>query len=253
MNPIERPVVGYLSDPDEVFNPETNELWLYYRGVNSENEIFLVRGNAPTMWSSPTLVAAGANHTIVSPTVVRRGQGDWMMWSVNSGTAGCSGSSTTVELRTSADGINWSPPTTTDLTESGVFAWHIDVEWIPARGEFWAIYNVKIPGSCTTSALHFARSVDGAHWTVEPGPVLRRGAIPAFADIVYRGSLLYNDASSTVTLWYSGALFENNGYVWRIATESLPVSALLERVTNVAAGTAPSETTAPQLTNETAP
>ena len=28
MNPIARPVAGYLSDPDEVFNPETSELWL---------------------------------------------------------------------------------------------------------------------------------------------------------------------------------------------------------------------------------
>src|SRR3954464_15849655 len=28
-NPIARPAAGYLSDPDQVYNPETNELWLY--------------------------------------------------------------------------------------------------------------------------------------------------------------------------------------------------------------------------------
>ncbi|MFL5574312.1 MAG: hypothetical protein ACJ78R_12440, partial [Gemmatimonadaceae bacterium] len=75
INPIARPDAGYLSDPDEVFNPETNELWLYYRKVTSANEIFLVRGGKPTQWSTPTLVERGSNHTIVSPTVVRRGQG----------------------------------------------------------------------------------------------------------------------------------------------------------------------------------
>src|ERR1700716_1777981 len=31
INPIARPVAGYLSDPDDLFNPESNELWLYYR------------------------------------------------------------------------------------------------------------------------------------------------------------------------------------------------------------------------------
>jgi hypothetical protein len=254
MNPIARPSAGYLSDPDEVFNPETNELWLYFRAVNTENEIFLIRGGAPTHWSDPTLVVHGINHTVVSPTVVRRGHDDWLMWSVNSGTSGCSGASTSVELRASTDGVHWSDPTTTDLAEEGGFAWHIDVQWIPSRSEFWAIYNVKIPGSCTTSALHFARSVDGLHWVIEPGPVLVRGAIPAFADIVYRASLLYDPTLDSVTLWYSGARFENGQYVWRIATESLDLTAFLGRVgTPLPAAATIGITSAPPLTDSDAP
>lgn len=254
MNPIAQPSGGYLSDPDEVFNPETGDLWLYYRAVNSENEIFLIKGAAPTQWSSPTRVVHGVNHTVVSPTVVRRAQGDWLMWAVNSGTTGCSGSSTTVELRRSADGTNWSAPVTTDLSEDGAFAWHIDVQWISARGEFWAIYNVKIPGSCTTAALHFAKSVDGLHWETQPGPVLSRGVIPAFDDIVYRSSLLYDPTSDEITLWYSGARFENDRYTWRIATESLTLQAFLLRVTTPQlAGTGIGVTSAPPLTDADAP
>ena len=255
MNPIARPDAGYLSDPDQVFNPETNELWLYYRRVPTQNEIFLVRGGAPTVWSLPTLVVTGANHTVVSPTVVRRGRGDWLMWSVNSGASGCSSSSTTVELRQSTDGVNWSDPITTDLSEQTAFAWHVDVEWIPFKGEFWMLYNVKIPGSCTTSALHFARSADGVHWAVEPGPVLVRGAIPAFADIVYRASLIYDETSDTITLWYSGARFENGRYTWRIATEHLNAFAFFGRVTAPLAGTVPvpAVTSAPPLTDADAP
>lgn len=255
MNPIARPDAGYLSDPDHVFNPETNELWLYYRAVNTENQIFLIKGGAPASWSAPTLVVHGVNHTVVSPTVVRRGQGDWLMWSVNSGTTGCTSNSTTVELRRSENGVNWSDPITTDLTEAEAFAWHIDVQWIPERSEFWAIYNVKVPGSCTTAALHFAKSVDGVHWVVAPGPVLTRGAIPAFDDIVYRSSLLFDQTSQTVSLWYSGARFDNSRYTWRIATESLTLQAFLSRIATLPplGGSAIGPTTAPPLTNADAP
>ena len=256
MNPIARPDVGYLSDPDEVFNPETNELWLYYRAVTNENQIYLVRGGTPTRWSSPTLVAHGVNHTIVSPTVVRRAQGDWLMWSVNSGPDGCRSSSTTVEMRQSTDGVNWSNPIATDLSEEIVFAWHIDVEWIPAKGEFWATYNVKVPGSCTTAALHFAKSLDGLHWDVQPGAVLARGAILAFADIVYRASLLYDNTFDKITLWYSGARFGNGGYTWRVATETLTASAFFDRVTRPLPGGAGSGlgvTDAPALSDADAP
>jgi hypothetical protein len=253
MNPVARPAAGYLSDPDEVFNPETNELWLYYRAVTTQNQIWLIRGSALSTWSSPTLVASGINHTIVSPTVVRRGTGDWLMWSVNSGTTGCTSSTTTVELRRSSDGISWSNPVTTDLAEPSLFAWHIDVEWIPSKQEFWAVYNVKIPGSCTTSELHFARSTDGLHWVTEPGPVLRRGTIPAFADIVYRASLLYDASTDNVTLWYSGAKYENGRYDWRIATERLPASAFLDRIAATLPGGGLGITTAPQLTDADAP
>jgi hypothetical protein len=253
MNPVARPDAGYLSDPDEVFNPETNELWLYYRSVTTENQIWLIRASALSTWSSPTLVASGINHTIVSPTVVRRGAGDWLMWSVNSGTTGCTSNATTVELRRSSDGISWSNPVTTDLAEPTVFAWHIDVEWISAKQEFWAVYNVKIPGSCTTAELHFARSTDGLHWEMEPGPVLTRGTIPAFDDIVYRASLLYDASTDNVTLWYSGAKYENGRYDWRIATERLPASELMGRIAATHPSGGSAVTTAPPLTDADAP
>jgi hypothetical protein len=253
-NPIARPDIGYLSDPDQLFNPETNELWLYYRRVSAENEIFLIRGTGPSRWSAPALVAKASNHSIVSPSVVRRGLGDWLMWSVNSGSMGCSSASTTVELRRSNDGINWSAPVTTDLSETALFPWHIDVEWIPSTQEFWAVYNVKIPGSCTTAALHFARSTDGLHWNPAAGPVIQREAIPEFADIVYRASLEYDAVSDNVTLWYSGARFANGRYTWRIATEALSATDFFARIsTSQVPGTGLGVTSAPPLTDDDAP
>lgn len=240
-----------------MFNPATNEVWLYYRAVTNENEIFLIRGRSPSDWSRPQLVFKGPNHTILSPTVVRRGSRDWLMWSVNGG-VGCDGAATTVELRHSSDGLNWSNPIETDLKESGAFAWHLDVEWIPSLNEFWATYNIKAPGSCTTAALHFATSSDGVHWLTSPGPVLQREAIPEFKDVVYRGSLHYDAASDDVTLWYSGArnVTDRNGtgnhYEWKIGTERLTRTALFARVAQ-APFAIKGVTSAPPLTNADSP
>ena len=93
------------------------------------------------------------------------------------------------------------------------------------------------------------------HWVTSPGPVLERGVIPAFADIVYRASLLYDEASDNVTLWYSGARFQNGRYDWRVATERLTASAFFERLAAVVPGGGPSGTvtTAPPLTDDDAP
>jgi hypothetical protein len=253
MNPIARPAMGYLSDPDELYNPDAGELWLYYRGVTTQNEIFLIRAASPSRWSAPLLVASAPNHSIVSPTVVRRGPGDWMMWSVNSGSAGCTSATTTVEMRRSTDGINWSAPVETDLAEDN-FPWHIDVEWIPSRGEFWGVYNVKVAGSCTTAALHFATSEDGVHWVAAPSPVVARSAIPAFDDIVYRGAISYDPGAGMVTLLYSGARFENSRYTWRVATEEMTLEAFLGRVNSpLPSGGNLTVTTAPPLTDADAP
>lgn len=254
MNPIARPSTGYLSDPDELYNPDAGELWLYYRGVSTQNEVLLIRAASAAHWSAPLLVVSGANHSIVSPTVVRRGPGDWMMWSVNSGSAGCTSGTTSVELRRSSDGVSWSSPVATDLAEADNFPWHIDVEWIPSRGEFWGVYNVKVSGSCTTAALHFATSEDGIHWIPALSPVLARSAILAFDDIVYRGAISYDPDADVVTLLYSGARFQNSRYTWRVATEQMTLEAFLGRVNApppiAGSGTV---TSAPPLTDADAP
>ena len=241
-------------DPDELYNPDAGELWLYYRGVTTQNSVLLIRATSPTQWSAPALVVNGANHSIVSPTVVRRSKADWMMWSVNSGAGGCISATTSEELRRSGDGVNWSAPVATDLAESDNYPWHIDVEWIPSRGEFWGVYNVKVTGSCTTAALHFAVSADGLHWVPTISPVLARSAIPAFDDIVYRGAISYDAGADVVTLLYSGAQFRNGRYAWRIATEQMTLATFLARVTTpppiAGSGTV---TTAPPPTDADAP
>lgn len=256
-NPLETPLSGYYSDPDVVYDPDANELRIYFRRVKKENEIWLIRSTDGVIWSAPRLTVAAPNHMIVSPSVVRRGPGAWLMWSVNSGAQGCGAMSTSVDLRRSTDGVHWSAPESASLADRDGFAWHIDVEWIASRGEYWAIYPVKQPGGCITDRLRLAVSADGVGWRTFPSPVLVKGANQQMRDIVYRSSIDFDAATGIVSLWYSGAAFVGGsaGYSWHLAWERMTLPALFARVNAPAwmAARANAETSLPQLTNETAP
>src|SRR6185436_3194842 len=72
LNPVVTPERGYLSDPDLVYDPARQEVRMYYRQVERENEILLVRSRDGVAWSAPVRVAHAPNHEIISPSVVRR-------------------------------------------------------------------------------------------------------------------------------------------------------------------------------------
>jgi len=251
-NPIVMPTGGYLSDPDILWLADQRELWLYYRHVDDRNEVLLTQSVDGVRWTAPRVVLRAPNHQAVSPTVVRRSPNDWLMWTVNSGATGCSSSTTTVELRRSTDGLAWSSPTTAVLAQPGVYPWHIEVQWIPARQEYWALYNGKVAGSCTTDALYIATSSDGIAWKTYRSPILRRGAIPEFADVVYRATFAYDSQRDVVSLWHSGARFTSRGYEWHAAFERRPRADLFEDVARLDVILAP-PSSAPPLTNATAP
>ena len=256
-NPIEQPdIAGYLSDPDVLYDPDANELRIYYRRVTSANEISMTRSANGVAWSTPVLTVQAPNHLIISPTIVRRSSTEWLMWSVNAGPIGCGSASTTLELRRSADGVHWSTPQTASLSDPDGFAWHIDVEWVPSRNEYWAVYPIKVAGGCTTDRLRFATSADGLHWTSYPLPVLLKGASDELKDIVYRSTIDLDADAGVVTLWYSGAKYDHGIYGWHLAWERMTPTQLLARVstpTSVSARTAPLRSDLPPLTNETAP
>src|SRR5678815_1912009 len=145
---------------------------------------------------------------------------DRHMWAVNAGPVGCISKSTTVEHRTSTDGLHWSSPQTVDVSGPGALPpWHIDVIWVPELQEFWALYNEKPPDTCATEALRLSTSRDGITWTQHPTPVLRAGVTSEFHDIVYRSTLEYDARTDMVTLWYSGARAAGDIWIWSAAVE----------------------------------
>lgn len=252
-NPLALPREGFLSDPDALYDPDSREIRVYYRQAAAQNDVWLIRSADGVHWGEPELTVSRPSHQIISPTVVRRSTGDWLMWAVNAGTAGCDSKSVTVELRSSTDGVHWSEAQAVELGQNGAFPWHLDVEWIPARSEFWAVYPLKPAGGCTTRTLSFASSADGIHWRTYPSPLLSRGALPELMDVVYRATIEYYASSDSVRVWYSGARYDGRAYVWHIARESLSLSTLLERVSGLAPLAALPPPQGPPLTNETAP
>jgi hypothetical protein len=218
-NPVVRPASGHLSDPDLLYVPETRELWLYYRQVTGENIILLTRTGDGLRWTPPVEVVRAPNHQVVSQSVVRRGPGDWWMYAVNAGEKGCSAASADLEVRRSMDGIHWSAPEATPVGAPNRYPWHVEVQWLPSRNEFWALYNVKTNGDCATPALFLATSPDGYTWTILDQPVLARGRIPELTDIVYRSSFDYAPESDAIVFWYSGARHNGQKYVWGAAVE----------------------------------
>lgn len=233
-NPVEHASSGYLSDPDLVYDPSTATFSLFYRQVASgRNVIWLARSGDGATWGGPVQVASAPNHEIVSPAVVRGAPAEpWSMWSVNSGGAGCDARATVVERRTSQDGVHWSAPIRTDLAQSGEVIWHIDVAWVGARGEYWALYNTyQSGGTCVTGALYLARSTDGIHWRTAPSPVARRGVTPGFADVIYRSTFLVDATGTYVTFWLSGATYQaDRGYTWSAATVRRRVDDVLDEI-----------------------
>jgi hypothetical protein len=214
--------LGHLSDPDLVFDPDTRELLLYYRQATGDNVIWLIRSSDGVSWSAPVEVLRRPSHEIVSPTVVRKAPSEWYLWAVNSGDIGCGAPSTVVELRRSTDGVHWSKPEPLDFPLPELWPWHIEVRWIEARAEFWAVFNAKTESGCTTPAVFIARSANGVEWTVVGTPVIAKGRVEVFQDLVYRTTFDYEPGSDMITFWYSGARFAASGYQWGAAVERRP-------------------------------
>jgi len=147
----------------------------------------------------------------------------------------------------------WTSPTTVTLAQPGYHPWHLEVQWIPSRQEYWALYNGKVAGSCTTDALFIATSADGVSWKTYASPILRRGAIPELADVVYRATFSYDPQRDVVSLWHSGARYTGRGYEWRAAFERRLRTDLFEDAGRVAAAAMVLPSSAPPLTNATAP
>jgi hypothetical protein len=232
-NPLVVPsaITGYQSDPDIVFNPSDQRLWMYFRSYSTTtNTISVIHSSNGSNWDAPTVLFSTPAHQVVSPSIVRSGPAaPWEMWSVNSGPQGCTATSTTVERRTSTDGLNWGGAATTDLVQPGQVIWHIDVEWVPGRAEYWAVYNTFVSGeNCATHALYLARSTDGVHWITSPSPIARSGLVDAFADVIYRSSFLPDTKGNRILMVMSGAKYLTGiGYVWRTASVSTSAATLL--------------------------
>jgi hypothetical protein len=234
-NPIvSAPVSGYMSDPDILYDPESDQLRMYYRETSAGlDEVLLITSQNGVQWSAARLVASEARYSLISPSIVRESATSWRMWTVNASAQGCFslGTEMTLQQRRSVDGVSWGQPELVNLHVPGRVPWHWDVQYVAAKSEYWALVAAYPEGTtCSRTAVYFARSADGTTWKVSPTPLLSPGEFEPLRDVVYRSSFHYHDGSDAVSVWFSGARLEGNAFRYAVASARYPYSEMLRRV-----------------------
>lgn len=234
-NPLALPgASGYLSDPDLLYDPDRDELRMYYRHTSgSSDELFLVTSKNGVQWSTPQLVLTGGRYGLISPAIVRESATSWRMWTVYAVAQGCYSLSTEMALmqRHSTDGVTWDEPQPVNLSVPRRVPWHWDVQYIPAKQEYWALVAAYPEGTtCSQTAVYFARSADGTNWSVAPTPLLGPGEFAPLNDLIYRSSFHYHEASDAVSVWFSGARLGTGGFHFAMASARYPYAELVRRV-----------------------
>ena len=214
-NPVVKPprrARDYNSDPELVYEAQTDRLVLFHRLVDKKsNTIHVSTSRDGVAWSATPAPFWERSHQAVSPTVAVRDKAPARMWYVNAGSKGCQAKATRVVMRTARDssgrvvGTQWSNPVPTDLSIPGYVIWHIKGRWIPEKGEYWMLLSAFPQNrvGCHTDDLFFARSSDGLHWTVYGEPIVRHEEREWTASSVYRSSFLYDAATDELRLWIS--------------------------------------------------
>jgi hypothetical protein len=234
-NPLALPGVGgYLSDPDMLYDPDRDELRMYYRQTrDSSDQLLLLTSSNGIQWSAPQLVLTATRYGVISPAIVRESASSWRMWSVSAMAQGCYSLLAEMELeqRRSTDGVTWSAPEPVNLRVPGRVPWHLDVQYVPAKQEYWALVAAYPEGTtCSRTAVYFARSADGTTWSVAPIPLLGPGEFEPLNDLVYRSTFHYHPASDAVSVWFSGAHIGNGGFHFATASARYPYAELIRRV-----------------------
>ena len=248
-NGIENPLSGVKHEPtgthncdtDLVYNPDSDELWVYYvweqdspAGTPSNLRLIRVKedGNSFAITSTTDdkpyerLINSQYRYDMQSPAVVRRNVNTWLMWSNNSDSDnsgnGWQSQVAFVELYTSTDGKNWtnkqSLADTLVLKGADSIAsyipWHLDVQWVESQNKYWGLFCAYPKGGNTNRTyLLFGTSEDGKTWTTYPKPLLAPRDNKWDNNFIYRSTFIYDDTSGTLQVWYSGG--KSGG--WRIA------------------------------------
>ncbi|MBY0488275.1 MAG: glycoside hydrolase [Gemmatimonadaceae bacterium] len=244
--PLVKASHGHLSDPDMIFERASRQLWMYYRevelqggkpgGAHVADHIWLTRSSDGRQWDTPVELFADKGKYVVSPSIVQHPTDGFQLFAVDAGTGGCNAATTRLVRRQSADGLTWSDAKAVRFTQTGFQPWHLDVQYVADRGEYWAFVVAYPTGKgCHASSLFLATSRDGETWTTYPRPILAPREFAAFGTTVYRST--FAAEGDSVSIWYSGARQTRRGtrargavLQWSLAAARTSVATLFTRV-----------------------
>lgn len=257
-NPIvPRPPKGaYNSDPDLSYDSATDGLVMLTREVRAGfNHVSQLTSKDGVTWTGPSKVFLRKNHGMISPALVLSPSRDPRLWFVDAGNKKCPGRVTRV-MRQEGEGRSpltnpgvergWGPVRPSGLSQPGYHIWHIDVSWVAARSEYWAVYPAYPMRQCGARDLFFARSPDGVRWTTYAVPLLRHEAQAWTSAMLYRASTLYDADRDVMRLYLSASA---PGRDWRLGMVEFRLADLLTRlsggIAQPSAAGAAEETTLP--------
>ena len=210
------PPCDHNNDTDLIYNPVTDELWVYYQDTRraarcaahksaayyNHNYVQLIRvGRSGSQWtvSQPTVALdqdLSKETLLLSPSVVRLGAAKWHLWMSDVGNQ--------VHRFDSTDGIKWTNKKTATIADK---VWHQNVDWIPSKAVYWMLADYPT----SKGTLRWATSKDGLTWTTYPGMVMDRQPSAWDANL-YRGCILFDAATDLLRVWYSA--YKTGPTVW---------------------------------------
>lgn len=207
------PPCDHNSDPDMLYNDATGELWLYYLDTRrashcaghqsqpyyNHNYVKLIKSSDGIHWSQPITVVdwdLDSTPLYVSPSIVKVGSA-FYFWAVNA-------TNFTIRTAQSSDGLTFGNSQAVSIGHS---VWHLDVEYIPSKNEYWMLYNYP---STPNGIIRFARSTNRTSWTTYPNPALSYTS--GWDSNLYRSSFTYDPSTNVIRVWYSA---HSSGKIWR--------------------------------------
>ena len=223
-NPLDTPPVdGHLADTNIVYDPDADELRVYYlrmdNGANLQS-LMLVRSSDGVTWSEPEALNVTCpldGYVELSPAVVRRSATEWHYWArrqVAQGTLG-------VVHRTSTDGLTWGESADCTLS-SELLPLHLEVRWIESLNRYLMMVSPN---------LWLQTSTDGVTWSWPSTSAVMYGRVGKWDATIYKATVVAE--GDLLRFWYTGY---NGSSAWYTGYTSKLYSDLFESHTDDAGG-----------------
>lgn len=210
------PGTGWNSDTDLSYDPNSDELVLVYRKPNFVPQV--ARSSDGVTWpATPTQITwTLPSQQILSPALVRKTDGTWMMWGVGVTIP----RSVYTWTATTPEGPWATGPTCTGIDPA---VWHIDV--IAHDGAYLAIVAAWDRYGTGVSDIRLASSSDGLAWA-EGSPVIVEGILNRWdRNYLYRATAQPHEDGTHMRLWYCGQISDaNTAASWHVGLTHIPLT-----------------------------